>query len=151
MTNEEFPVQTMDRSVRLLHARVAIILFVVVGLITPASSIAIKQLHESYLRILGPGSTAREWRKERGGEFVLPARVQAILYILREHRVENFRYGSAIAQDPDPALVQRLAEGTYPIRLNAQAKHSIFTTTEIIDSRCQKIAEREGIVLAYCP
>jgi hypothetical protein len=136
---------------KVLFAKFAIVLFIAAALFTPASTKAFKQLQESYARILGTPNSSAAWLKERGGEFVLPPRVQTIIRLLREHRIENFRYGLTIAQDPDPALVQRLAEGAYPIRLNAQAKHVVFTTRDTVEPSCQKIAGKDDFILAYCP
>ena len=92
----------------------------------------------------------QEWRTERAGEGVLPAKVQAMLALLRDHRAQSFRFSDGIARDADTSVVQRLAESTYPIRWNAQAPHLLLLASEPVPSRCTIVATRQEVVLANC-
>lgn len=93
----------------------------------------------------------REWRTERAGETVLPGKVQTMLALLREQRAATFRYSDAIAHDPNTSIVQRIAEGAYPIRWSASAQHFLSLAHEAVDARCTRLASRDEVVLAYCP
>lgn len=92
----------------------------------------------------------QEWRTERAGEGVLPAKVQAMLALLRENRAQSFRYSDGIARDADTSVVQRLAESTYPIQWSAQAPHLLLLATEQVPPRCAALATRQEVVLANC-
>jgi hypothetical protein len=92
----------------------------------------------------------REWRSEHAGETVLPARVQAMLALLRDNRVESFRYSDAIAHDADTSVVQRIAESAYPIRVRREAQSLLLLPTDALDPRCRVVARRQEVVLAHC-
>ena len=92
----------------------------------------------------------QEWRTERAGESLLSGQVQAMLALLRDNRVESFRYSNAIASDADTSLVQRIAESAYPIRLKQDAKDLLLLSTEALDARCKPVASRLEVVLAHC-
>jgi hypothetical protein len=132
------------------RAEVALAAMVVVGLASPASMTALRQFGGSYARIRAAGGVPQDWRDARGGEYVLPAKVQAANQLFRGYGVETFRYSAGIATDPEPALLQRLAEGTYPVRLDSRARHVLYLSTETIDARCDKVGQAGGVVLAYC-
>jgi hypothetical protein len=92
----------------------------------------------------------RDWRTEHAGEAGLPARVQAMLALLRENGVQSFRLSGAIASDADSSVVQRIAESAYPIRVIAGAPHLLALSGEALDSRCRVLATRQEVVLATC-
>lgn len=92
----------------------------------------------------------QEWRTGRAGETVLPPKVQAMLALLRENRVESYRYSDTIAQDPDTSVVQRIAEGAYPIRWSANARHVLLSSSEPLVAMCKAVASRQEVVLAHC-
>ncbi|MCY7317133.1 MAG: hypothetical protein LH617_00135 [Ramlibacter sp.] len=92
----------------------------------------------------------QEWRTERAGEGVLPAKVQAMLVLLRENRAQSFRYSDGIARDADTSVVQRLAESTYPIQWSAQAPHLLLLVAEQVPPSCTAVAIRQEVVLANC-
>ncbi len=90
------------------------------------------------------------WQTARAGEDVLPARVQAILALLRGSGVESFRYSGGIANDPDLSVALRIAESAYPIRVRPQAQHLLALSNERLEPGCQVVASRQEVVLAYC-
>lgn len=92
----------------------------------------------------------QEWRTERAGEGLLSGRVQAMLALLRDNRVESFRYSNAIASDADASVVQRIAESAYPIHLKQEAKDLLLLATEALDPHCKPVASRLEVVLAHC-
>ncbi|GAC1605608.1 MAG: hypothetical protein NVS3B2_12200 [Ramlibacter sp.] len=92
----------------------------------------------------------QDWRTERAGEAGLSARVQAMLALLRENRVQSFGYSAAIASDADSSVVQRLAESAYPIRVIPGSLHLLALSGELQDTRCRVLATRQEVVLALC-
>jgi hypothetical protein len=92
----------------------------------------------------------REWRTERSGETSLPE-VTTMLALLRENHVAWFRYSDGIARHPDVSVPLRLAEGAYPIRVGLDAHHLLLLAGEVLDPRCSVVANRQGVVLAFCP
>lgn len=92
----------------------------------------------------------QEWRTELAGEQMLAEKVHAMLSLLRENRVESFRYSAGIAADPDPSVVQRIAESAYPIRYRPDAKDVLQLATEPLDARCTAVASKPGVLLAHC-
>jgi hypothetical protein len=92
----------------------------------------------------------QDWRTEHAGEAGLSARVQAMLALLRENRVQAFRYSSAVASDADSSVVQRITEGAYPIRVLAGASHMLALAGEALGTRCRLLATRQEVVLAIC-
>lgn len=109
-------------------------------------------LHRFYGQLASQWSNvAGEWRMEHGGERVLPPAARAIIGLLREHGVREFRYSDAIARHPDMSLPQRLAEGAYPIVIRADARHLVASATEpAIPPGCRQLGIREGVVLVRC-
>lgn len=136
---------------RLHKGATLVILGLAVWLYTPLVT-APKSLYRFYLGIVPRWSSVNaEARTEHGGEAVLPPKVRAILGLLREHRVTEFRYSDRIAKDPDESLQQRLAEGAYPIVLQPDAKHLVQTADEPISAECTARGSREGVTLVRCP
>jgi hypothetical protein len=120
--------------------------------VVPAITIAPQLLFKFYEILLPNGSAiSNEWRTARGGEAVLPQKVRAMIAVLRENEVTEFRHSEAIVHDPDSSVTQRLAEGAYPIRLSGVARHWLLSANEPLGSGCVALDSREGIVLARCP
>ncbi len=111
----------------------------------------VKELYRFYGGKVPPAHPPlSEWNLPRAGEWVLPARVQAMLALLRDNRVQEFRFSDAIARDPDDSVPQRLAEGAYPIRVNAEARHRLLNRGEALPPGCRVVAGNQGVVLADC-
>jgi hypothetical protein len=91
-----------------------------------------------------------EWRTERAGETLLAAKVQSMLALLRDNESKTFRFSPGIAAEPDPSVVQRLAEGAYPIRYSQDAKDLLLLANEPVDPRCAIVARKLEVVLARC-
>lgn len=92
----------------------------------------------------------REWRTERSGESSLPE-VRTMLALLRDNQVAWFRYSDGIARHADVSVALRLAEGAYPIRVGLDAHHLLLLAGEALDPRCRVVANRQEVVLAFCP
>ena len=128
------------------------VVFGVMIAVTPAVTLAPKFLFLFY-QILLPNWSAlpKEWRTDHAGESVLPARVRTMIAMLRRNDVTDFSYSEGIAKDPEPSVPQRLAEGAYPIKLNAQARHRLLLASEPLLTGCAPVDSSEGFVLAQCP
>lgn len=108
-------------------------------------------LWSMYAAAWGRGAVVlQEWRTERAGEGALAAKVQAMLALLRDNRVETFRYSAGIASDPDPSVVQRIAEAAYPIRFGPDARDLLQLASEPLDPRCTELARNQEVLLARC-
>jgi hypothetical protein len=118
----------------------------------PAVSATPRMLWSSYVALVNQGESLRsQWRAERAGENVLPAKVKVMLALLRDNHVETFRYSDGIARDPEESTVQRLSEGAYPIRLASDAHHLLLLPKEVLEPPCRAVSYTQEAVLAYCP
>jgi hypothetical protein len=72
-----------------------------------------------------------------------------MIALLRENRVTEFRYSETIARDSDEVR-QRLAEGAYPIRISARARHVLMARTEAMPAQCRLLASGLEVVLVDC-
>src|SRR5450759_5121144 len=112
-------------------------------LVFPAVTTTPHLLFEFYEKLLPNRSAiSNDWRTARGGEAVLPQKVRAMIALLRDNQVTEFRYSDAIARDPDASLTQRLAEGAYPIRLSSGARHSLLFASEAVGDDCLALDSR---------
>jgi hypothetical protein len=93
----------------------------------------------------------QDWKTARSGEEVLAPKVRTMLALLREQRVESFRYSRAIAHEPDASVIQRIAESAYPIRLTPTARHLLALSGEPLDPGCKVLASQQEVVIAACP
>ena len=90
-----------------------------------------------------------ELQQPRGGEFVLPRRVQVMVYFLRAVNADTFRFSPGIGAD-GPTM-QRLVEGAYPIRVVEASPLYLYLEHEPLPAGCGVIMAAEGVALAHCP
>jgi hypothetical protein len=127
-------------------------------LVTGVAVLAFSGVRETPARLLSMygdlwqrGDAVRlEWRTEGAGEDLLAPRVRAMLALLRDNRVESFRYSAAIASDADASVVQRIAESAYPIRVKQDAKDLLLLSDESLAPHCKAVASKLEVVLARC-
>ena len=110
----------------------------------------LRHLTRFYTDGAGVAASLGEWNLPGAGESVLPAKVRTMIALLRENHVSEFRYSDAIARDPDESVPQRLAEGAYPIRQAAQARHVLLAPPDVLPANCRAVAARQEVVLADC-
>ena len=134
---------------RLKRVGIAVVL---AGCLWPGVGNAVWELLDPFYRGQTPGPVPllQEWGAPQGGEWVLPAKVRTMLALLRENHVQEFRYSQTIERDPDESVVQRLAEGAYPIRIMKRARHLLLLSQESLPVGCGVIATRQEVVLADC-
>ena len=90
----------------------------------------------------------RESSLPRSGEFVLPREVQVMVGMLRAMRINSFRFSGEIAKQG--AIMQRLVEGAYPIRVSETSPYLALFESEPLPAGCSLLALQEGVGLAYC-
>ncbi len=90
-----------------------------------------------------------ELQQPRGGEFILPRRVQVMVYFLRAVNAATFRFSPGIGAD-GPTM-QRLVEGAYPIRAVEASPLYLYLEHEPLPAGCGVIMAEEGVALAHCP
>ena len=84
-----------------------------------------------------------------GGERVLPLPVQHMIALLRRNQVERYRASARILHDP--SYEQRILEGAWPIRREADAIWYVALADEALPAGCQSVDRQEDAVLAHCP
>ena len=131
---------------RLKRAGIAVVL---AGCLWPAVSDGVRALGRFYIgEIPRAVPVLPEWSTPDGGDWVLPAKVRAMLALLRQNGIQEFRYSPAIERDPE--AFQRLTEGAYPIRVTERARHWLFLTDDHPGPGCRVIATNEEAILADC-
>lgn len=100
----------------------------------------VTQLHEVPM--------VRELRQPRGGEYVLPPRVQVMIHFLRSVNAATFSFSSAIAAD-GPTM-QRIVEGAYPIRAVEGSPFYLYLEHEQLPGGCTAVMAEGGVALAHC-
>jgi hypothetical protein len=104
-----------------------------------------------------PRTALARVRTPGAGEEVLPHEARAMLALLRDQAVPEFRYagwppGAGNVPDDLSTLVeQRVTEGAYPIRRSTTSPFWISPSSLLIPATCRIIATREEAVLARCP
>lgn len=88
-------------------------------------------------------------QQPRGGEYVLPPRVQVMVYFLRSVNAATFRFSPGIGAD-GPTM-QRLVEGAYPIRAVEVSPFYLYLEQEPLPAGCRTIMAEGGVALAHCP
>lgn len=134
----------------LRHAGVLLVLLGAVALF-PGVSDTPSQLFAIAERLWPQADTVRQaWRAPYAGETSLSPRVHSMLRLLRQQRIDSFRYSAALAAGADASLPQRIAESAFPIRIHADARHLLLLAGEVLDPRCTVTATDQELVLATC-
>jgi hypothetical protein len=119
--------------------------------VLPAIGSSLEQLEDFYRQTFVERATRpAEWRAPRGGEWVLPARVRAMVALLRRNGVQDFRFSAASVGAADPLLTQRLAEGAFPIRVRATARDMLVAAGEDPGANCRVVDTEQDVALDHC-
>jgi hypothetical protein len=99
-----------------------------------------------YMRTVNWADYERNLTTPGSGLEVLPATITGAAALLRDHHAERYRLGPGLASDP--FLMQRIAEVTWPVQMDAQAKFVLRRESE--PQICMTIATASGVALDRC-
>ena len=90
-----------------------------------------------------------DMRHPRGGEYILPPKVQIMIHFLRSVSAATYRFSPGIAADGP--IMQRLVEGAYPVKVAERSPFYLTLEHEPLPPGCRTIMREGGVALAHCP
>ena len=95
------------------------------------------------------GETLKKIFTPNSGQEVLPTKVQEVLSLLSENKVNSYQLSNQIIQDSE--TYQRIIESVWPRELTDTSKYFVITPAEKQKYlACDEIDQREDILLVYC-
>jgi hypothetical protein len=88
-------------------------------------------------------------RQPRGGEYILPPKVQILIHFLRSVSAATYRFSPGIAAD-GPTM-QRLVEGAWPVKATDRSPFYLYLQHEPLPAGCRPVMNEGGVALAHCP
>lgn len=107
----------------------------------------LKSSNEEFFK--NPSQSLNQILAPNSGKEFLPAPVPQMLSLLYENQIENYQLSAQYEKNQQTQ--QRITEAAWPIKLEKTSQNFLISSEDLINySHCNKIDQKEDVILVYC-